>query len=106
MSEQSKSVAAGPGRSKRVVERTYRARVEDLWRLWTTRQGFESWWGPVGFRAEVHTLEARAGGILYYDMIAEAPGQIAAMKQMGLLALAIERRQFPSPADQCPIAKG
>lgn len=83
MSEQCKSGSAGPGRSKAVVERTYRARVEDLWRLWTTLEGFESWWGPVGFRAEVHTLEARAGGILYYDLIAEAPEQIAAMKQMG-----------------------
>ncbi len=66
-----------------VIERTYRAPVEDLWALWTTKAGFESWWGPEGFRVEVHALEAREGGALEYDMIADAPDAIAAMKAMG-----------------------
>jgi uncharacterized protein YndB with AHSA1/START domain len=66
-----------------VIERTYRARVEDLWALWTTKEGFESWWGPEGFRVEVHALEPRAGGALRYDMIADAPEQIAAMRRLG-----------------------
>jgi len=66
-----------------VVERTYRAGVEDLWALWTTKAGFESWWGPEGFRVEVHRLEARTGGALEYDMIADSPEAIAAMKSMG-----------------------
>jgi len=69
--------------SKTVVERTYRARIEEVWELWTTKDGFESWWGPEGFRAEVHALEARVGGTLQYDMIADSPEMIAAMKQMG-----------------------
>ncbi len=68
---------------KIVVERSYRARVDELWDLWTTKDGFESWWGPEGFRVEVHTLEARVGGLLHYDMIADAPEQIEAMKNMG-----------------------
>jgi uncharacterized protein YndB with AHSA1/START domain len=66
-----------------VIERTYQARIEEVWELWTTKEGFESWWGPVGFRTEVHTLEARLGGLLHYDMIADAPEQVAAMKKMG-----------------------
>lgn len=66
-----------------VIERGYRAPVEDLWALWTTKAGFESWWGPEGFRVEVHALEPRAGGALEYDMIADAPEAIAAMKSMG-----------------------
>src|SRR5215510_5376618 len=70
-------------RPKVVIERTYRARVKELWELWATRAGFESWWGPEGFRVEVHTLEARLGGALAYDMIADAPAQIEAMKKMG-----------------------
>jgi len=69
--------------AKLVIERSYRARTEDLWALWTTKAGFESWWGPEGFRVEVHALEAREGGALAYDMIADAPDAIAAMKQMG-----------------------
>ena len=70
-------------KAKIVIERTYRARVEELWSLWTTKAGFESWWGPEGFRVEVHTIDARLGGALHYDMIADAPDQIAAMKRMG-----------------------
>jgi uncharacterized protein YndB with AHSA1/START domain len=66
-----------------VVERTYDAGAEDLWALWATREGFESWWGPQGFRVEVHALEPRVGGALEYDMIADAPDAIAAMKSMG-----------------------
>src|SRR5262245_18094915 len=79
MNDSSKSAV----RPKVVVERTYRARVEELWELWTTKKGFESWWGPEGFRVEVHTLEARVGGALRYDMIADAPEQIEAMQRMG-----------------------
>lgn len=66
-----------------VVERTYRAPPQDLWALWTTKDGFESWWGPEGFRVEVHALEAREGGAIEYDMIADTPETIAAMKEMG-----------------------
>ncbi|MBV9997443.1 MAG: SRPBCC domain-containing protein [Caulobacteraceae bacterium] len=75
--------AAGTPQAVVVIERTYRAPVEDLWALWTTKAGFESWWGPEGFRVEVHALEARAGGALEYDMIADAPEAIAAMKSLG-----------------------
>lgn len=70
-------------RPKVVIERTFRARPAELWELWTTKEGFESWWGPEGFRAEVHALEARVGGALHYDMIADTPEMIAAMRQMG-----------------------
>ena len=37
-----------------VIERSYRASIGDVWDLWTTKDGFESWWGPQGFRAEVN----------------------------------------------------
>jgi len=77
------SPATETTQAKVVIERTYRARVEELWELWTTKAGFESWWGPEGFRVEVDALEARAGGALSYEMIADAPDAIAAMKRMG-----------------------
>jgi uncharacterized protein YndB with AHSA1/START domain len=66
-----------------IVERTYRASAEELWSLWTTKPGFESWWGPQGFRVEVHAIDPRVGGALHYDMIAHTPEMIAAMKGMG-----------------------
>jgi uncharacterized protein YndB with AHSA1/START domain len=66
-----------------VIERTYTAEVEDLWNLWTTKEGFESWWGPEGFRADVRMIEARMGGALQYDMVADTPEMVSAMKKMG-----------------------
>jgi uncharacterized protein YndB with AHSA1/START domain len=70
-------------REKIVIERTYPATAEEVWALWTTKEGFESWWGPEGFRVEVHAIEPRVGGSLRYDMIADSPQAIAAMKSMG-----------------------
>jgi uncharacterized protein YndB with AHSA1/START domain len=66
------------------LERRYEAEVEDLWFLWTTKEGFESWWGPEGFRVEVRKLDLRVGGELVYDMIAAAPEQIAFMKKANM----------------------
>lgn len=83
MSNTSKSAATDTPQEKMVIERTYRAPVEDLWELWTTKAGFESWWGPEGFRVEVSALEARENGALEYDMIADAPDAIAALKRLG-----------------------
>lgn len=66
------------------IERTYEATVQELWDLWTTKDGFESWWGPDGFRVEVHAIEPRVGGALVYDMIAASPEHIAFMEKAGM----------------------
>ena len=81
-------------RSSTVIERTYRTRVEELWRLWTTKEGFESWWGSEGSRVKVHTIEAREGGALHYDMIAEVPAEIATRDQLGLAPSNSVRARF------------
>jgi uncharacterized protein YndB with AHSA1/START domain len=76
--------SATSARDERVVfERVYRASIRNVWDLWTTKEGFESWWGPQGFRADVHELDARAGGTLRYDMVADSDEMIATMKKMG-----------------------
>jgi uncharacterized protein YndB with AHSA1/START domain len=71
-------------RARTRLERHYEAKVQELWDLWTTKEGFESWWGPKGFRVEVHKLEARAGGALVYDMIAVGADEIAFMKNANM----------------------
>ncbi|RYZ40768.1 MAG: SRPBCC domain-containing protein [Myxococcaceae bacterium] len=71
--------------TKRITfERTYTAPLEDVWELWTTKDGIESWWGPEGFSVTVHELDLRAGGLMRYAMTATAPAQVAGMKQAGL----------------------
>jgi uncharacterized protein YndB with AHSA1/START domain len=66
------------------IERTYQAPVEEVWALWTTKEGLESWWGPEGFSTTVHQIDVRAGGQLLYAMTATAPSQIAFMKKAGM----------------------
>lgn len=75
------TTAQAPVRFERRYEN---AEVRDLWELWTTKEGFESWWGPQGFRVEVHKLDLRDGGELVYDMIASAPEQIEFMKKANM----------------------
>jgi len=73
----------GAPRRKLTLTRTYRATPEQVWEMWTTREGIEAWWGPDGFEVKVRKLELRPGGELLYDMIATGAPQIAFMKQAG-----------------------
>ena len=71
-------------RRRITIERTYRGSVEDVWDLWTTKEGIESWWGPDGFTTKVLKLDLRAGGELLYAMTANAPAQAQFMKNAGM----------------------
>jgi uncharacterized protein YndB with AHSA1/START domain len=75
-----------PASAKRTIalERTYRASIEDVWELWTTKEGIESWWGPGGFTVTVQKLELRVGGELDYTMTATAAPQVEFMKRAGM----------------------
>jgi uncharacterized protein YndB with AHSA1/START domain len=44
------------------AERLLGASCANVWSLWTTRRGLESWWSPEGFMMKVTALEARVGG--------------------------------------------
>jgi uncharacterized protein YndB with AHSA1/START domain len=83
MKKKSAAPAGGPKRTI-ALERTYEAAIEDVWDLWTTKQGIESWWGPDGFEVKVRRLDLRPGGELLYAMTAVAPPQVAFMKNAGL----------------------
>ena len=69
---------------KIVIERTYKASIEEVWELWTTREGIESWWGPEGFSVKVHELDLRSGGQMVYAMTAVDPPQVEFMKKAGM----------------------
>ena len=73
------------------IERIYNASMEDVWEMWTTKDGIESWWGPEGFSVKVRRLDLRPGGELHYAMTATAPPQIEFMKKAGM-ALTTEAR--------------
>jgi len=66
------------------VERTYKARIEDVWALWTTKDGIESWWGPDGFTVQVRSIDLRPGGELRYAMSATGKPQVEFMKKAAM----------------------
>jgi uncharacterized protein YndB with AHSA1/START domain len=71
-------------RRKLTLERTFKASPEEVWELWTTREGIESWWGPEGFSVEVETLDLRPSGELVYAMTATGTDQIEYMVKAGM----------------------
>lgn len=66
------------------MERSLSATLDEVWELWTTKDGIESWWGPHGFRVEVRVLDVRPGGTMLYDMIADTPETRTYMKAAGM----------------------
>jgi len=76
------------------IERTFNAAAEDVWELWTTKEGIESWWGPDGFTVKVRRLDFRLGGELLYAMTAIAPDQIEFMKKAGMPLVQVVRARY------------
>lgn len=66
------------------IERTYRASPAEVWEMWTTIDGIESWWGPHGFGVEVHELDVSPGGKMRYTMRALADDMKAFMREQGM----------------------
>ena len=66
------------------MTRRFRAPLADLWVLWTTAKGIESWWGPPGFAVTVQSIDLRAGGKLHYTMTAHQPEMVAFMQANGM----------------------
>jgi len=79
------STAMSSGARRKVtLERTFEASIEEVWDLWTTKEGIESWWGPEGFAVKVRKLDLRPGGEFAYAMTATVPEQIEFLKKAGM----------------------
>ncbi|OEO31136.1 hypothetical protein VW23_017780 [Devosia insulae DS-56] len=64
------------------LERVYNASIEDVWVLWTTKQGLEEWFAPEGMYMEVSVLELWVGGAFDHVMTAVGAEQIAFLKNL------------------------
>jgi uncharacterized protein YndB with AHSA1/START domain len=76
------------------LERIYPADPEQIWELWTTPEGIESWWAPDGFTVEVQQLELEPGGTLLYAMTATGDEQIAFMESAGMPLRTVSTKTF------------
>lgn len=72
--------AAGPIR----FERVYDASIEDVWALWTTKEGLEEWFAPEGMRVEMTALQLRVGGAFDYVMTAVGAEQVAYLANLDM----------------------
>lgn len=86
------------------IERTYPTSAEQVWKLWTTSEGIESWWAPDGFKAEVRKLDLRPGGELIYTFTATAPEQVEFMRKAGMPLTTEARKTFTELAPPRRIA--
>jgi uncharacterized protein YndB with AHSA1/START domain len=84
-----------PGAASKIrIERNYPVTAEEIWKLWTTSEGIESWWAPDGFKVDVDKLDLRAGGELIYSMTAVGPEQVEFMKKAGMPLSTKSRKTF------------
>jgi uncharacterized protein YndB with AHSA1/START domain len=77
-----------------VLRRTFPARPETVWDLWTTPAGIGQWWAPNGFVTQVRTLDLRVGGSLVYTTTAVAPAQDGFMAAAGARRSSTSRKTF------------
>lgn len=76
------------------LERRYRAGAEEMWELWTTVEGIESWWGPPGFAVKVLELDLQPGGVLRYTMTATGAEQADYVRRLGIAPTTETRAVF------------
>jgi len=76
------------------LERVYEASVEDVWALWTTKEGLEEWFAPTGCRLEMTVLDVREGGAFEHTATAVSEEAIAYHEREGRSLTARVRGTF------------
>jgi len=56
-----------------VLERTFKAPVEVVWRMWTDPHHFAAWYGPPGAAVTVAEMDVRVGGRRLVRMAIDTP---------------------------------
>jgi uncharacterized protein YndB with AHSA1/START domain len=56
-----------------VIERSFDAPVELIWKMWTDPQHFKAWYGPEGASIPVAKMDVRVGGQRLVCMDAQTP---------------------------------
>jgi uncharacterized protein YndB with AHSA1/START domain len=57
-----------------VIERSFDAPVDLIWRMWTDPEHFKAWYGPTGATIPVAEMDVRVGGTRLVCMEVETPG--------------------------------
>ena len=63
----------GPSQIAVVIERSFDAPVDLIWRMWTDPEHFAAWYGPAGSTIPVARMDVRVGGTRLLCMAMETP---------------------------------
>lgn len=68
-----------------IIERTFKAPRHLVFDAFSTPGHLEAWWGPAGWKTDVHTFEFQPGGIWHYCMtcIDQEQGDFYGMESWG-----------------------
>ena len=61
------------------IERTFDAKIADVWAMWTDPEKFKSWYGPMGMSVPVAEMDLRVGGIRKISMEMVTPERTMTM---------------------------
>jgi uncharacterized protein YndB with AHSA1/START domain len=86
------------------LERTLRAPVERVWRLWTTKEGLEKWWGPEGFASIVNRIDVRVGGGYEIAMTAVRADIVAYLESSGAPLTSHDRGDYTEVVEHARLA--
>lgn len=57
-----------------VIERTFDAPVDLIWKMWTEPEHFKAWYGPMGAEVPVAKMDVRVGGRRLVGIAMQTPG--------------------------------
>lgn len=77
-----------------VIERTFEAPVEVIWRLWTNPHDFAAWYGPAGATIPVATMDVKVGGARRVAMEIPTPNGPMRMWFAGEYREVVERQRL------------
>ena len=77
-----------------VIERSFEAPVELIWRMWTEPEHFRQWFGPDGATIPVAKLDVRPGGSRLVCMEMQSPQGLMQMRFTGEFREVVENRRL------------
>lgn len=98
------STSNSEARERITLERTLRAGVEKVWKLWTTKEGLEKWWGPEGFESVVHRIDVRVGGGFEIAMTAVRPDIVQHLEAAGAPLTSHDRAVYAEVVERARLA--
>ena len=72
-----------------IIERSFNAPKEKLWKAYADKEMFESWWGPEGWQTTTKEFDFRVGGRILYAMkcVDENQGEWFGQESWGLMEI-------------------